>query len=103
MDLTRVICHPVRRGVLRRLHIEDRQYSALELATKMGLPVECMDYHLRVLQWCRATKSIETQAIADPTAALHQSAVSADGWLVNQLAATKVRDETSLPPAAWWR
>jgi hypothetical protein len=86
--------------MLRRLHGQDRPCSSLELARETGLPVSSIAYHLRVLQLCRVTKPIEGQAALDPAVPGHESAVSENGWLRDQLAATKAEDEADRPGAA---
>jgi hypothetical protein len=95
IDLTRAMSHPARRRVLRRLHVEDRSFSPLELARESDLTVACMAYHLKVLGRCRTTKPVEPAD--DPAAARHRSAVSADRWVGDHLARTRAEDEAAWP------
>lgn len=95
IDLTRAMRHPARRRTLRRLHAENRPCSSLELTQDSGLSAPCMAYHLRVLQACGITKSVERQAVPDPAAARHQSVVSNDRWVGAFLVATHAEDEAA--------
>lgn len=99
-ELTRALGHPDRRRVLRTLHSEIRPCSLAELAHSSGLSVRRVDYHLRVLQACKVTKSIEGLATPGLPAARYRSEVSEDRWVRAKLAATQAEDEASLPGAA---
>ncbi|MGC1164795.1 MAG: helix-turn-helix domain-containing protein [Solirubrobacterales bacterium] len=100
IELTRAISHPARRRVLRTLQAEIRPCSLSELAQSSGLSVRRVDYHLRVLQQCKATKSIEGQVAPRSPAARYQSEVSEDRWVRARLAATEAEDEAFRPGAA---
>lgn len=93
IDMKRALSHPARRRLLRRLHDQDRPCHSLELARETGVPLSSITYHLRVLQLCRVTRSIEDQAVVDPAVRGHELAVADARWLRGELDATKSEDK----------
>lgn len=76
--------------------MEGRPRSSVELSLELSEPLSSIAYHLRVLQLCGAAKRTASSPSIKSGVACHQSVVSGDRLVADQLAATEAQDEAVL-------
>ena len=96
-DLFTALAHPLRRRVLRALLQENTAMSPCELATRFGVPLNALGYHVRVLEECEAVKLAGTKPVRGATQHFYSCSVRTE-WARTALAGSEDPPDKRHPP-----